>query len=516
MEDATNTDVLIIGAGAAGLTLAIDLARRGVAFRLIEQLPAPFHGSRGKGIQPRSQEIFEDLGVLDRLVAIGGEYPPQRDYRADKSYADSWVIEPVAPTPDEPFHIPLMVPQFLTERVLRDRLAELGHAVEFGCALLDFAQDDAGVIARIARPAGEEAVRALFLVGADGGRSRVRHALEIGFPGKTLGVRAVVADVMLSGVGREAWHRWNGGVMALQLSLCPLAGTDLFQLQAPVPLDGAIDISAGGLTEMIGSRTGRDDITVESASWVSVYSMNARLADRYRVGRVFLIGDAAHIHPPTGGQGLNTSVQDAYNLGWKIGAVLAGAPERLLETYEEERRPVAAEMLGLATRLLDEARQGMIRRKREVHQLDIGYPGSALTLQARERSSGISAGDRAPDAPMTGAAGQPVRLFSLMQGPHWTLIGYATDREATPPPRRDLHIHRIGTDGGVRDSGDHFAATYDVRPGDWVLIRPDGYVGGIFGAGQRDSLTTYMALVGLTARTTGPVALAAPPASTNN
>ena len=98
MEDATDTQILIIGAGAAGLTLAIDLARRGVAFRLIEQQPAPFHGSRGKGIQPRSQEIFEDLGVLDRLVAIGGDYPPQRDYRADRSYADSWVSEPVAPT----------------------------------------------------------------------------------------------------------------------------------------------------------------------------------------------------------------------------------------------------------------------------------------------------------------------------------------------------------------------------------------------------------------------------------
>ena len=231
---------------------------------------------------------------------------------------------------------------------------------------------------------------------------------------------------------------------------------------------------------------------------------------------MFLVGDAAHIHPPTGGQGLNTSVQDAYNLGWKIDAVLGGAPETLLDSYEEERRPVAAGMLGLATKLLDEARQGTIRRGREVHQLDIGYPGSALALQAPERSSGISAGDRAPDAPMTGAAGQPVRLFSLMQGPRWTLIGYVTDREATPPPRRALHIHRIGTDADVRDSGDHFAATYDVRPGDWVLIRPDGYVGGIFGAGQRDSLTHFMAQVGLTARTTGPGAPTAAPASTNN
>ena len=129
----------------------------------------------------------------------------------------------------------------------------------------------------------------------------------------------------------------------------------MFQLQAPIPLEGDIDLSAEGLTRMVAERTARDDIRIQSVSWASVYSMNARLADRYRVGRVFLVGDAAHIHPPTGGQGLNTSVQDSYNLGWKLKAVLAGAPDTLLDTYEEERRPIAAGMLGLATKLLDAA-----------------------------------------------------------------------------------------------------------------------------------------------------------------
>jgi 2-polyprenyl-6-methoxyphenol hydroxylase-like FAD-dependent oxidoreductase len=464
-------------------------------------MPAPFHGSRGKGIQPRSQEIFEDLGVLDQLVAIGGEYPPQREYRADGSHTDSWVIEPVAPAPDEPFHIPLMVPQFLTERVLRDRLAELGHAVEFGCELLDFAQGGEQVTARLATPADEETVSARFLVGTDGGRSLVRRSLDIGFPGKTLGVRAVVADVTLTGVGRDAWHRWNEGDMALQMSLCPLAGTALFQLQAPVPLESEVDISVTGLTAMIQDRTGRHDIVVHAVSWASAYTMNARLADRYRVGRVFLAGDAAHIHPPTGGQGLNTSVQDAYNLGWKLGAVLGGASETLLDSYEEERRPVAADMLGLATTLLDATRHAILRRGREVHQLDIGYPASALTFGAPERASGVRAGDRAPDAPMTGAAGQPVRLFAMTRGPHWTLIGYETDRAASPAPRRDLYIHRIGADGDVHDSGGHFASAYGVEAGEWVLVRLDGYVSGIFfgfSADQSDRLSKFMERVGLT------------------
>jgi 2-polyprenyl-6-methoxyphenol hydroxylase-like FAD-dependent oxidoreductase len=205
------TGVLICGAGAAGLTLAIDLARRGIDFRLVEKLGDPFRGSRGKGIQARTQEIFEDLGILDRVVAAGGVYPPQREYRADGSVTEWEAAERVAPTPAEPYHIPLLVPQFLTERVMRDRLLELGRRPEFGCELVGFEQDGDGVTARLAGPGGEEVVRVRQLVGADGGRSFVRHALDVGFPGKTLGVRAVAADVVLTGLGRDAWHRFNEG-----------------------------------------------------------------------------------------------------------------------------------------------------------------------------------------------------------------------------------------------------------------------------------------------------------------
>src|SRR5690606_14690511 len=152
----------------------------------------------------------------------------------------------------------------------------------------------------------------------------------------------------------------------------------------------------------IVERTGRTDVKLRSVAWASAYAMNARLAERYRVGRVFLTGDAAHIHPPTGGQGLNTSVQDAYNLGWKLAAVLAGAPDTLLDTYEEERRPVAADVLGLSTRLLkDQQEQGGMRRGRDTHQLDIGYPNSSLSHQETARTPGPRAGDRMPDAALT-------------------------------------------------------------------------------------------------------------------
>lgn len=494
-------DVLICGGGAAGLTLAIDLARRGVSFRLIEKLDDPFRGSRGKGIQPRTQEVFEDLGILDRVVSVGGFYPRQRAYHDDGGNADTDVVDAQPATPAEPYHLPLMVPQFLTERVMRERLTELGRTPEFGTELVGFEQDANGVTARLATKSGEETVRVRWLVGTDGGRSFVRRALGIDFPGKTLGVRAIVADVTLSGLSRDVWHRFGEGDMQRQISACPLAGADLFQLQGPVPLEGDIDLSPAGLTSLLAERTGRSDIVVHAVSWASAFTMNARLADHYRVGRAFLAGDAAHIHPPTGGQGLNTSVQDAYNLGWKLAAAMSGAPATLLDSYEEERRPVAQAMLGLSTGLLDAMKRGEMRRGRDVHQLDIGYPESNLALEKPERTRGLLAGDRAPDAPIRGAAGQTMRLFDLFRGPHWTLIVFEGDRGIVTP-RAGLHIHAIGRNGDLIDDGGHFKDSYAPRVGDWFLIRPDGYVGAIVRSDEFPSLEAYLAGVGLGAEAT--------------
>ncbi|MBB2969536.1 FAD-dependent oxidoreductase [Mesorhizobium sp. RMAD-H1] len=469
-------DVLICGAGAAGLTLGIELARRGVSFRLIEKLKGPFPGSRGKGIQPRTQEVFEDLGILDKVVAAGGIYPLMRDYRDDGSFVENDFGERPEPTPAEPYHIPLMIPQFLTERIMRERLVELGAQVEFGCELVGFEQDNGGVTARLSGRDGEETIRVRYLVGADGGRSFVRGALGVGFPGKTLGVRAMVADVTLTGLDRGWWHQFNDGDMGWMVSICPLAGTDLFQLQCPVPMEGDVELSAEGLERLITERTHRSDICVHSVNWASAYSMNARLADRYRVGRAFLIGDAAHIHPPTGGQGLNTSVQDAYNLGWKLAAVLGGAGDELLDSYEIERRPVAEAMLGLSTRLLDAGKRGEMKRGREVRQLDIGYPESPLSVESPPNRDGLRAGDRAPDAPIKGAAGQPLRLFQLFKGTHWTLL---VEGQGAVAPRAGLHIHRLGDKGDIADAFGHIREAYGLAPNECALVRPDGYVASI-------------------------------------
>ena len=500
MTSHSTVDVLICGAGAAGLTLAIELSRRGLSFRLIDKLDAPFHGSRGKGIQPRTLEVFEDLGVLDRVMATGGLYPSQREYREDGSYTESQVVDHADPTPAEPYPLPWLLPQFLTERILRERLLELGKYPQFGSELVEMSQQENGVTARVVRGANEEIIRARYLVGADGGRSFVRRALGIDFPGKTLGVRAMVADATMTGLERDAWHRFNDGSMERQVAVCPLTGTDLFQIQAPIPLEGDIDLSPAGLTAMLRDRTHRDDLHVHSVTWASAYQMNARLADRYRVQNVLLVGDAAHTHPPTGGQGLNTSIQDACNLAWKLAGVIHGAPDALLDSYEEERRPIAANVLGLATKLLDAAKRGETRRGREVHQLDLGYLESSLTLELPERSCGPLAGDRAPDAPIRGASGQPTRLFELFRGTHWTMLGYDVKRDLVPP-RPGLRIHTFGACGDVIDDHGHFRQTYAVAPGQWVLVRPDGYVGAFVASDSLEALEGYLQGVGLGAET---------------
>ncbi|HTX48518.1 MAG TPA: FAD-dependent oxidoreductase [Caulobacteraceae bacterium] len=489
--------VLIAGAGAAGLTLAIELARRNVPFRIVDKAETPFPGSRGKGIQPRTQEVFEDMGVLDRMAALGGPYPPTRTYR-DGGFTDAPMFERQPATPAIPYREPLMLAQNLTEGVLRERLAELGAAPQFGCELTGIDQDAEGVTAQLSSASGVETLRVRFLVGADGGGSFVRRALGVGFPGRTTPGRGLVADLAVEGLSRDVWHTWNVDKGAERLGLCPLAGTDLFQLQTGLPADGEVDLSDAGLVALVAARTGRSDIVVRGARWRSTFGINARAADAYRVGRVLLAGDAAHVHPPTGGQGLNTSVQDAYALGWRLaGAADGRAPMALLDTYEAERRPVALGVLGLSTRLLQAAQdRGDMRRGRENHELELGYADSALSVERRRREGRLRAGDRAPDARCKGAGGQPTRLFEVLRGPQFTLLGFAGD--APPVPAcKDLAVRRVGERGELRDVFGDIAQAYDPDPGDWFLIRPDGYVGAIASAGETDCLREYLPKVGL-------------------
>ncbi|MGW0331372.1 FAD-dependent oxidoreductase [Streptomyces sp. NPDC003011] len=463
-----DVDVLIVGAGPTGLTLGIDLARRGVAARVVERAEGLFPGSRGKGFQPRTMEVFDDLGVLDAVRAAGGTYPVGMLWRDGRQLGEHRMFDPLEETEDAPYTEPWMLPQWRTQEILFARLGELGGRVAFGREATGLDQEEDGVTVRFADGAP---VRARYAVAADGGRSALRRSLGIGMAGETVDPQPMlVADLRVNGLDRDHWHifppREEDG--AAFLTLCPLAGTDDFQCVARFPEGAAVDLSLDGIRKVVAARTHLAAEDVTEVRWASDFRPRAALADHFREGRVLLAGDAAHVHSPAGGQGLNTSVQDAYNLGWKLGAVLRdGVDAALLDTYEEERRPVAAQVLGLSTSV----HRGGTRRGAATGQLGLGYRDSTLTEETRPSPDRIRAGDRAPDATVAG-----VRLFDAFRGPHWTLLALGT-----PVP---------DVTGPVRVVQGPAHKTYGTG---LFLVRPDGYVGwaGDTAAGLAEYLTRF-------------------------
>jgi hypothetical protein len=279
------------------------------------------------------------------------------------------------------------------------------------------------------------------------------------------------------------------------LALCPLPSTDSFQFQAQIPVDEPDDPTLERLQQIVNERTGRSDIRLHDATWLSLYRPNVRMVDRYRVDRVFLAGDAAHVHSPAGGQGMNTGIQDAYNLGWKLGQVLAGARDPLLDTYEEERLPVAASILGITTKLHRQVlsrNTSEQRRGPETLQLGINYRGSSLAREKDNSSANIHAGDRAPDAPCSNSFGTSTRLFDAFRGPHFTLLAFGACHVPTATEMNQccgsvVHAHSVlrtdaPTDNATLsdslfDTEGHAHRAYDAKDGMLVLVRPDGYVG---------------------------------------
>ncbi|MEJ8659307.1 FAD-dependent monooxygenase [Streptomyces sp. MS1.AVA.4] len=447
-EPSTGTDVLVVGAGPTGLALAVDLARRGVGVLVTERTDGLFPGSRGKGLQPRTMEVLDDLGVVDAVLAAGGPAPMGMVWQDGERLGEHDMFDRARPSGAEPYGEPWLLPQWRTQEILLARLRELGGDVAFGQEVTGLAQDADGVTARLATGT---TVRARYAVAADGGRSTVRSALGIAMHGEDVDPAPVlVADVRVPGLDRDNWHMFGGGD-AGYLALCPLPGTEDFQLVAQFTR-GRPDTTPEGVRAVVAARTHLTADQVTEVRWASDFRPRAALAERFRDGRIFLAGDAAHLHSPAGGQGLNTSVQDAYNLGWKLGQVLLeGAPEALLDTYEEERLPVAAHMLGLSTRI----HHGTARRGAETRQLGLGYRGGPL---ADGSAGALVAGDRAPDGRLPDGR----RIFDLLRGPHFTLLAVGTDAEPPTLPG-PVRFHRIDA--------------YEAYGEGLFLVRPDGYVG---------------------------------------
>lgn len=492
--------MLIVGAGPTGLTLACELARSGVSFRLIEAAPGPQPGSRGKGIQPRTLEVFDDLGIVDRVIENGRMAMPIRQVAPDGQVTLGGA-ETFEGRPDIPYAASLITPEWRIEEALRLRLAELGGAVEFGTSLGSFVQSDEGVSAVIVKGGEAETVTARWLVGCDGGHSIVRKQAGIAFEGETREeVRMIVADVEVDGLDRDAWHMWRHeeGLVGL----CPLPSTNVFQYQAGIAPGQDPGLSLANMQAILARRSGRIDIRLHEPEWSSLWRANIRLVDRYREGRVFLAGDAAHIHSPAGGQGMNTGIQDAHNLGWKLAAFAKGASPALLDSYETERRPVAAGVLALSNARLEQAleKKGIpTRRDATTMQLGVGYRGSALARDDRDETALLRAGDRAPDATKLTTVNGERRLFDLTRGGRFTLLGFGATPAAFASPfdLRTLHVVRRPTGpDDIADTEGHLASAYGAADRTLVLIRPDGHVALISDAGDISAVSDYLAAIG--------------------
>ncbi|MGP9722407.1 FAD-dependent monooxygenase [Corynebacterium sp. AOP40-9SA-29] len=448
--------ILIVGAGPVGSALALDLTRRGVPVRIVDRADGPFPGSRAKGVQPRTLEVLEDLGVLDALLAGASSYPRLGIHLGPLTIPRTMIAhQPV--TEDVPYPDTVLSPQFHTDRVLQDALRTAGVTVDYGRHVVSVEQHDDGVTTTFADGGS---VHSAYVVGADGGASTVRKQAGIGFAGSTDDEdHMIIADVTIPGLRRNRWHVWPGRSGRF-LGACPLPDGELFQVMLRLPAATPMTDDPDALREEVREALAAKKLTVGEFSWVSLFRPNIRLAEHYRAGRVLLAGDAAHCHTPAGGQGLNTGVQDSYNLGWKLDEVLHGAPATLLDTYEEERRPVAARVLKISTERYDsfekDARAATTRGDEE-RQLLLSYRASSLCPEGQAGT--LHAGDRLPDA--RDAHGN--RVFDLTAGPGFSILAIGLDAATLAHDWPAVHELPAGA--------------YGIKEPTLILVRPDGYVG---------------------------------------
>ncbi|WP_437724709.1 FAD-dependent monooxygenase [Sorangium sp. So ce861] len=510
-------DALVVGGGPTGLTMAGELARRGLTVRIVDKaLEPPSDHSRALAVQTRTMELFQRMGIVDlameSAVRVGG-------INILLSHGQRARL-PIFDFPELSTPIPgiFILQQFDTERVLASRLVRLGVMLERGVELASYAQDSAGVTCALRRADGSsEEVRARWLLGCDGAHSPVRKGAYIAFEGDTYDDHCMLGDLIVE------WPLPDGDIYISPsrrgvAAAFPVPGSHRFRIilirPEPPPTHGAqvsLEEFEAAMREMIPV-----PFKVQQAIVLSRYRLHHRVAARLRKGRVFLAGDAAHIHSPAGGQGMNTGIQDAYNLAWKLAAVEQGRmPAWLLDTYEAERLPVARRLIDFTDRLfglmaghgpvgrtlraiaprLASRALGISAVQRRIlgflSQLKIRYRKSPLSVQiGNPPEHGPRAGDRAPDAVVRSAAGEQVHLFDLMRDAELSLLlftGPQADGGAREQARKlaaqlgrpDLKVLVIGAleGGGFADPDGHAHAAYGVASSAAVLVRPDGYVG---------------------------------------
>ncbi|KGJ23518.1 FAD-dependent oxidoreductase [Paracoccus sanguinis] len=498
---------MIIGAGPTGLVLALWLSRIGVGVRIIDRTTGPGTNSRALAVQARTLELYRQLDLADAVVAQGHKVPAvnlwtkgERAARVDFSTVGTGLTR---------YAFLEIFPQDEHERLLIERLRAFGVVVERQTELLTFSDDGAGITARLRKPDGrEETCKASYLAGCDGASSTVRKALGIGFAGGTYHDIFYVADIEGSG------PTINGELHvdldeADFLAVFPLAGTGRARLVGAIS-DVRLHEGEGLTFADIGTRVIEQlKIDVARVNWFSTYHVHHRIAEHFRKGRAFLLGDAGHIHSPVGGQGMNTGILDAINLAWKLAAVLSDrAGDSLLDSYEPERMGFARRLVAttdrafsfvtadgrlasvIRTRIAPTVLSGVFAFKpareflfRTVSQITLNYRDMALSAG---RAGDVAGGDRLPWVSIDGTDNHTDNHEPL-QRTAWQVHVYGTASHALSAWCRahDIPLHAFAWQPAYGQAGLARDALY--------LIRPDTYVALAEASGDPDSIDRYFA-----------------------
>ena len=540
--------VLVVGAGPTGLTMAVELALHGLRPRIIDKSPQASQTSKALGVQARTLELFERLGIVDQALAGGRKMHGIHVYSNRQQ-----IVHVKLDRIDSRYNFVLVLPQSATERLLTERLESLGITVERSVELAGFRQqpDHVESTLRWLNDGREETVQTRWLIGCDGAHSTVRHLLAVPFQGHAFEESFSLADVRLDGnlPDDEISIFLSSGDI---VGLFPMPGERRFRVvierhQGP-PLEGE-----PGLAEF---QQALDDHSTVGARlsdpvWMSHFRISQRQVESYRRGCVFLAGDAAHIHSPVGGQGMNTGIQDAANLAWKLALVHAGrADEKLLDTYDAERRPVGRRLLqatGLASQAIllrhpvaDKLRDltaalmtslDVVQDKLRdaVSEIGVHYRSSPIVSEYRASDwrstltawldAGPRAGDRAPDAGgLRSAEGKEHRVFELLSGTrHVLLLSVSGEGDQAASRARQERVAGVSkrygqlvdrytilpSDGRaavaahdssiIVDAGGELHRAYNVRGEVLFLVRPDGYLAFRSEPADPDKLDAYLA-----------------------
>jgi 2-polyprenyl-6-methoxyphenol hydroxylase-like FAD-dependent oxidoreductase len=515
--------VLIVGAGPTGLMMASELVRHGIQCRIIDKAPEASGLSRALAIHARTLEIFEDLGIADRFVSAGVKAHGGSVYAGGKR-----IVHFTFSRLNSRYNYALMLPQDQTEALLARHLESLGLKVERPAELIALAQDADSITATLRHSDGrEERCRTEYVVGCDGAHSTVRHALNLGFEGAEYEESFALADIKVDssmpddeivGFGSE-----KGVVFFFPIT------HGRYRLIADVESAHPGEPTVEELQKIVDEKC-HFNARLHDPNWTAYFKIHRRQATAYRVGRAFLAGDAAHIHSPAGGQGMNTGLQDAYNLAWKLALTMKGIVKpAVLESYAHERHAVGRQVLKTTNAMtqLMELRNPVVTAirdrivsaissteifqsmaSRNMSELEVNYRDSPVVGEYHEGifdsialfGGGPRAGDRAPDAEgLRVGDGRPLRMFELLRGDNHKLLlfGGATGPDSAKVVSlagdvaskygRHVTVYLVthgdapakiaGWDGAViadADGGLH-RAYHAVAPGAY-LIRPDGYI----------------------------------------